>query len=146
MRRSYNRAYAHFIWATWERQHTIDSRVRDLVYPAIITECNKQKCCVEAIGGVEDHVHLIVHLSSIASFSSLMKAVKGSSSHLVTEVYPSLFFKWQGGYGVETISPEALPNAIRYVQDQQRRHKSKHIEECWETIDVDDEEECGDLA
>lgn len=139
MRRNYNRAYVHFIWATWDRRPLISDEVRDLVYPVILEECSKLKCRVEALGGTIDHVHLLVHFSSIASFAALMKAVKGSSSHLVTERLPSIFFKWQGAYGVESVSPEGLLDAIRYVQNQAQRHHDDRLETRWETIDVEDD-------
>ncbi len=97
------------------------------------------KCRVEALGGVSDHVHLIIHFASTASFAELMKAVKGSSSHLVTQRYPSIYFKWQGAYGVESVDPEGLPAVIRYVQDQDARHRDNQLDARWETIDINDE-------
>jgi putative transposase len=139
MRRNYNRAYLHFIWATWDRLPALTPDVRDLVYPVILAECAKQNCRVEALGGVANHVHLVVHFSATASIAGLMKAVKGASSHLVTQKMPSHFFKWQGAYGVESVEPEGLPAVIQYVQDQEKHHRDHRLETRWETIDIDNE-------
>ena len=139
MRRNYNRAYLHFIWATWDRLPLISPEVRDQVYPAILSEFEKMHCRVEALGGLADHVHLVVHFGSTPSFAEFMKAVKGSSSHLATQLFPSLYFKWQGAYGVESVDPDALPVAIRYVQDQAKNHDEGRLIERWETINIDDD-------
>jgi len=141
MRRNYNRAYLHFVWATWDRQPLLMPAVRDFVYPIILSECAKQKCRVEAIGGVEDHIHLVVHFSPTASFASLMKATKGASSNAATDRFPELFFKWQGAYGVESVSPDGLPAVIRYVQRQREHHADDLLQDHWERTDTELDEE-----
>lgn len=59
-----------------------------------------------ALGGIEDHVHLLIQLPFTTSVADLMHQVKGGSSYLVThELRPGEFFKWQGSYGAVSVSP-----------------------------------------
>ncbi len=53
-----------------------------MVYGAIVHQCEALKCTVIAIGGIEDHVHLLVGFPPTLAVSELVKKVKGTSSHL----------------------------------------------------------------
>ena len=53
-----------------------------------------------AVGGVENHVHLLVKLHSTISVADLVKELKGSSSHLIThEIAPDEFFSGRAVMG-----------------------------------------------
>jgi putative transposase len=64
MRSNYTQLYLHYVWATWDRLPLITLDIQKLVYAAIIRECEQLKCTVIAIGGVEDHVHLLTGFSN----------------------------------------------------------------------------------
>ena len=82
------------------------------------------KADVLAIGGVADHVHLLVRLHPAVAVSDLVKRVKGSSSHLVTQrLQPGEFFKWQGAYGAFTVSKAEAQKVIDYISNQEEHHR-----------------------
>jgi REP element-mobilizing transposase RayT len=113
----------HFVWATWDRLPLLKGATRDAVDNAIQAKCAALKCPVEALGGVEDHVHLAVQLAATVSVAALAKEVKGASSHLVThEIAPDAFFRWQGSYGAFSFAPGDLPRIVRYIENQGKRH------------------------
>lgn len=94
MRASFTELYIHLVWATWDRQPLITPEIEPRLYAAIAANCRDLKCQPLAIGGVADHVHLLVRLHPAVAVSILVKQVKGSSSHLVTHVLqPGKFFK-----------------------------------------------------
>jgi putative transposase len=133
MRGMLNRAYLHFVWATWDRLPLLTPERRERVYAAIKAKCDELGCTVYAIGGIEDHVHLIVQLSPTLPFFKLIKDAKGASSHLAThELDRDAFFKWQGGYAVFAVCPENLERAIRYVRNQEQHHREGNIIPEWE--------------
>ena len=104
MRGNFTQLYLHYVWATWDRLPLITPDVQKLVYAAIVGECERLKCTVIAIGGVEDHVHLLTGFPTTVSVSEVIKQIKGNSSHFIThEVKPDEFFKWQGSYGAFTV-------------------------------------------
>ncbi len=109
------------VWATWDRLPLITEAIEPRLYAAIATKCRKLKCEPIAIGGIEDHVHLLTRLHTTVAIATLAKEVKGASSHLVThEITPDDFFKWQGAYGAFTIRKSEVPQVKAYILKHQR--------------------------
>jgi putative transposase len=133
MRGNFTQLYLHYVWATWDRLPLIIPEIQESVYAAIIRECEQLKCTVIAIGGVEDHVHLLTGFPPTVSVSEMIKQIKGSSSHFVNyEVKRGDFFKWQGSYGAFTVSQDAIDNVANYIRNQARHHSEKSIIPLWE--------------
>ncbi len=121
---TYARVYAHLVWSTWDRLPLIHGEIEGAVYACIRDSAAGVGADVIAIGGVADHVHVLVRYPPTLAISHLVKRMKGASSHLVTQVVsPGEFFKWQGGYGVLSVSERNVPSVTAYVLDQKRRHR-----------------------
>ncbi len=60
MRAPYTQLYPHCVWATWDRLPLITPNIEGRLYAAIAAKCLELKCDMIAIGGIEDHVHLLV--------------------------------------------------------------------------------------
>jgi hypothetical protein len=133
MRANFTQLYLHYVWATWDRLPLIIPEIQQLVYAAIIKECEELKCTVIAIGGIEDHVHLLTGFPTTVSVSEVIKQAKGSSSHFINhEIKPKEFFKWQGSYGAFTVSYDAIDNVANYIRNQQIHHQEKSLISTWE--------------
>ncbi|MEM9216158.1 MAG: IS200/IS605 family transposase [Cyanobacteria bacterium P01_F01_bin.150] len=133
MRSTYTQLYVHCVWATWDRLPLITPEIRETVYAAIIRDCTTMKCTVIAVGGVADHVHLLVGHPPTLAVSKLMKQVKGSSSHLVTHaIQPHKFFKWQYAYGAFSVSHQELDTVATYIRHQEQHHALKSLYPHWE--------------
>jgi REP element-mobilizing transposase RayT len=75
------------------------------------------------IGGVEDHIHLIVSIPPKIAIAEFVKKIKGSSSRLLNNIKnDALQFSWQEGYGVFSLGSKQLDRAIAYVQHQKEHH------------------------
>jgi len=123
MRGPYTELYLHYVWATWDMLPIITHDVERRVYACIASKCREMKCEPLAIGGIEDHIHLLVSFPASVSPSVLVGEVKGASSHLVShEIHPGTFFRWQGAYGAFTIGKSALPAVIAYIENQKTHH------------------------
>jgi len=120
---------------------TVESRL----YAAIAEKCRKLKCVPLAIGGIDDHVHLLVRLHTTVAIATLVKEVKGSSSHLVTHaITPGEFFKWQGSYGAFTLRKEEVPKVEVYIKRQKEHHAAGTVWNLWEQTTIPDGENEGD--
>jgi putative transposase len=138
MREPYHQLYVHLIWATWDRLPLLTPERRKIVYAAIQAECTRLKTELIALGGIEDHVHLLVRYAPSLSISELVKQVKGASSHLMThDVDTDAFFKWQGGYMAYSISKSEAPRIRDYIQRQQEHHRNKTL---WPDAEMASEE------
>ena len=142
MRAPYTQLYLHVVWATWDRLALVTDDLEQGVYAAIRAKCDELKCPSISIGGMPDHVHLLVRLNSAVSVADLVKGVKGSSSHLVTHrIEPIEFFKWQGGYGAFTLAKDDVSAVATYILRQKQHHASGNLLDEWEQTQTENSDE-----
>ena len=125
MRAPYTQLYLHAVWATWDRLPRITPAVQPQVFAAIQAQSQKVAVDILTIGGVADHVHVLLRYPNTKTVADIIKALKGGSSHLVSQVMrlPDPF-RWQGGYGAFTVSKSAVPKVRDYILRQEQHHRS----------------------
>ena len=136
MRRAGIAIYVHFVWATWDRLPLLTADIERRIHHAIAAKCTELGGELIALGGVADHVHLLVGLPATISLAEFIGSVKGASSHLAThEALPGgAFFKWQGAYGAVSVSPHLLPQVTAYIAHQKQHHADKTLNPEWEHL------------
>jgi hypothetical protein len=83
----------------------------------------------EAIGGVEDHVHLLTSLRTTQAPADLTRELKKASSIWIAENWER-GFAWQEGYAVFTVSWTHVAAVRRYIAGQEAHHaKLSFVEE-----------------
>jgi putative transposase len=133
MRRNFTQLYVHLIWATWDRLPLITPNLKEQIYNVISYECKQLGCSVVAIGGIEDHVHLLTGFPANVSISELVKQIKGSSSHCVmNQIQPNKFFKWQGSYAAFSVNHQDLNAITPCIQNQTTHHQQQTLIPNWE--------------
>ena len=83
----------------------------------------------EAIGGTEDHVHLLVGLRATHALASFVQDIKQTSSRWVHEVIGVNNFAWQPGYGAFTVSVSNCDGVKKYIANQAEHHRGKSFQE-----------------
>jgi hypothetical protein len=83
----------------------------------------------EAVGGVADHVHLLVGLRATARLADVVRDVKAVSSRWVHEEIGDRAFSWQEGYGAFTVSASQLDTVREYVAKQEEHHRKRTFQE-----------------
>ena len=135
MRQPYTQLYLHLVWSTWDRMPLITPALRQPIYGCICEQVKKHRCEPLAVGGIDDHVHLLVRFQPMARISEVVQHAKGASSHLVTQVLdPGGFFKWQGYYGAFTVSKRQVPHVRDYILRQEEHHRTGAIHASVEPI------------
>jgi len=120
--------YIHLAWATWERAPLLVGELERGVHSGISTIAEGLKAKVIAVGGIEDHVHLLVQLPSPLSAAILARRAKGASAHLANHTLAiGSSFKWQPGYGSVSVSPSYLNQVARYIANQRQHHANNTI-------------------
>jgi REP element-mobilizing transposase RayT len=77
-----------------------------------------------AIGGVADHVHVLLSLSRTASVSKAVQLLKAGSSKWVNENFsPRERFSWQEGFGAFSIGLSQRERTVAYIHAQAEHHK-----------------------
>ena len=123
----------HIVFSTKYRKRTLTTGLQSQTYQYIAGIIKNKGGQLLDIGGVEDHVHLLVRLPATLAPSLFVKHVKGSSAHLATHmVAPDRFFKWQGSYAAFSISSNDLDRLCAYITHQKEHHRRGTIIPEWE--------------
>jgi putative transposase len=128
MRSPWTQLYLHLVWATWQRAPLLAEPLRSEAYDLIQADCTRLRAAVLAIGGIEDHVHLLVRMPATIAPAMLVKQVKGSSAHAINHasgIYQT--FRWQGGYGAFSVSKRHVPIISDYVLNQEEHHREQRL-------------------
>jgi REP element-mobilizing transposase RayT len=142
MREPFTQLYLHLVWATWDRLPLITPDIEARLYGAFVEKCRELKCLFIRGGGMDDHVHLLVRLHTTVAVATLVKEIKGSSSHLMNHaIRPNEMFKWQGAYGAFTLAKAEAPIVKDYIMRQKEHHKANTLIAGWERSEIRDEEE-----
>lgn len=135
MAQSWSQVFLHFVWATLRREPVLTEDLRRQVFQVIAAKCREVHCEPIAVGGTEDHVHVLLHVPPIMAPAELMKTLKGSTSHLIThQLQTGLNFRWQSGYGVLSVSKKHVPAVQAYILNQEARHREGKTSPFLETI------------
>ena len=128
MRSNFTQLYLHLVWATMERMPLLTPELRPRVYAVIQRQISTLNSEVVAIGGMEDHVHVLLRFPTTVTVSTLAGRIKGASSHFVTQVLGRHdLFRWQGGYGAFTISKTGVARVRDYILNQEERHRIGNV-------------------
>lgn len=119
----------HVVFSTKERRPFIkeewESRLHSFMAGCIRTEGGKPL----AIGGVADHVHLLIGLRSTHQLAAVVKAVKVTSTRWVHQTIGKRTFCWQTGYGAFTVSPSQVQTVLQYIERQEIHHSKMSFKE-----------------
>ena len=115
----------HFIWSTKNRIPYLEKSIRPSLYTELSRVICENKGNVYAIGGIEDHVHLLVEVPKDKALSDLVRDIKSAGTQLLIKKDP--LFEWQIGFGAFSISLPSLDIVKQYIQNQEEHHKSKTV-------------------
>ena len=82
------------------------------------------------IGGIEDHVHLLLGAPASLAPSKIAQLIKGGSSAWIHDTFPNMKgFAWQDGYGVFSVSKSNIPGVVEYIRGQREHHRTRTFQE-----------------
>jgi REP element-mobilizing transposase RayT len=83
-----------------------------------------------AIGGVKDHVHLLLSIPSTMNIAKAMQLIKGGSSKWIHDTFPEhRGFEWQEGYSAFSVGISQVPDTKSYIANQREHHRIKSFQE-----------------
>ncbi|MFM8357061.1 MAG: IS200/IS605 family transposase, partial [Verrucomicrobiota bacterium] len=119
----------HLIFATKNRQPLIADSWRARFHEYLGGIVAGLDGTPQGVGGVADHVHLLVGLKPTHCLSDFMRELKKASTLWVKEELGVAMFAWQEGYGAFTVSASGR-NAVRdYIARQEEHHRRRTFRE-----------------
>jgi REP element-mobilizing transposase RayT len=123
------------VFSTKDRRPIIDADLRERLWPFLGGIARQNKMRALEIGGVEDHVHLLLSLPATMPIAKAMQLIKGGSSKWVHETFPEQrLFAWQVKYGAFSVSASQLDTVVRYIQGQEEHHRKQTFKEEFVTL------------
>jgi REP element-mobilizing transposase RayT len=134
MSHTYSQLLYHVVFSTKFRERLIVPELRDRLHPYMVGVVRNKRGDIPAIGGMPEHVHLLVRLKPHFSLSRLVGSVKANSSRFVREEIGLRDFAWQEGFSAFSVSQSGAAAVWRYIQRQEEHHRRRSFEKEWVTL------------
>jgi REP element-mobilizing transposase RayT len=136
----------HVIFSTKNRESWIHQDIEQRVWSYLGGIARENDIKALLVGGIENHVHLLLGIPASISVSKALQLIKGGSSGWMKETFPGLSkFAWQDGYGAFTVSKSQIAEVEEYIRTQREHHRVKTFEEEYRAFldkhEIDYEEE-----
>ena len=129
----YHEMYFHVNWHCHGNHGLITPGVEPLLYEAIRDYCHRYHgVSLLAVGGTQNHIHMVIQAEPAVCLSDLVGKVKGFSSHEINQKVGAKTLQWQKGYGIETFAKRNLAAMTRYVERQKEHHARGTVNETLE--------------
>ena len=121
MSHTYSQNVVHVVFSTKGRHKTIDREFRPQLWAYVTGICLKLDIYVHSVGGMEDHVHLLIQIPPVLTLAKAVATIKANSSRWANDEGHKL--AWQEGYAAFSVSASAIPVVILYIRNQEEHHK-----------------------
>jgi len=120
------------VFSTKDRRNSIPKEWQPRLWSYLGGICRNHEMIPIAIGGTENHAHLLLVLPSTLSLAKAVALLKANSSKWMGE--QGCKFSWQEGYGAFSVSVSNLERVIQYIQNQESHHRKTKFEDEFRAI------------
>jgi REP element-mobilizing transposase RayT len=121
MSHSYAQNHIHLVFSTKNREKLLARDFLPCLWSYTAGVCKNHDLLTFAVGGMEDHIHLLFRLPPTMALAEAVKLVKTNSSKWITE--QGKRFAWQEGYGAFSVSSSNVSSVIKYIDNQEAHHR-----------------------
>ena len=130
MAQSLNKTLIHIVFSTKNRTPVLAKPVQLGLYPYMVGIAETIRCKILSVGGIDDHVHILISLAKTISVADMVQEIKRGSSRWITRSIPELSdFSWQAGYGTFSIGQSQVATVAKYIESQKKHHQKMTFQE-----------------
>lgn len=118
----------HLVFSTKDRISMIHTEWRNDLHSYLGGIIKNLQGVPVKIGGIEDHVHLLIGLKATHCLADVLREIKKGSSEWVHNELSKKMFSWQPGYAAFTVSPTSILSVSKYIENQEEHHKKKNFQ------------------
>lgn len=112
----------HVVWCPKYRRSVLVGGVDEALKRIVVEICEARDAQIIEMEVMPDHVHLLVGIDPQFGVHKLIKEIKGRSSRLLRESFPSLRSRlptlWTNSYFVATVGGAPLDVIKQYIEQQ----------------------------
>src|SRR2546426_5109937 len=121
---TYLSLHYHLVFGTKNRTQSIEPAWRPRLHEYLGGTVRGLDGFPQGVGGVEDHVHLLVGLRATHCLADFMQEMKKASSVWAAEKHEQMF-SWQEGYSAFSVSWTHIEAVRKYIANQEEHHKKR---------------------
>jgi REP element-mobilizing transposase RayT len=130
MANTFYRMHCHLVFSTKSRRPFLQGEAKSRVWAYLGGISNENGVKPVAIGGMDDHVHLLLEIPPKYAPSKIVQVLKGGSSKWIHDTFLELrAFGWQDGYGLFAVSKSNVSDVIEYITHQEEHHRQRTFED-----------------
>lgn len=128
MGHTYSCTFVHCVFSTKERRNLIPPELQSELWACIGGVARFHGMKALAVGGIEDHAHVLLSLPATMPVAKAVQTIKPVSSKWMREERGCRSFAWQEGYGAFSIGMAQTEAAIAYIAGQQQHHRKRDFQ------------------
>jgi putative transposase len=118
----------HLVFSTKLRRPLLTPEIRPRVYEYVGGLVRAEGGSLTQIGGVEDHVHLLLKLKPTHTVADFVRVLKANSSKWINdERLTEERFAWQEGYSIFSVSQSQVETVLQYLRRQEDHHAARSL-------------------
>lgn len=142
-RNVYSEINLHIVWHTKKNAPVLIDMIENRTHHYLQRRVLKTAGVLfHAIGGTENHVHLVASVPPTLNIAEWIGELKGASSHYINhEIANRKLLEWQSGYGVVSFGSKDLEWVVDYARNQKQHHARGTTHSRLEQIEAEAAEE-----
>ena len=130
MANTFTQLQIHVVFSVQNRTPSLKTTWRNRLFEYMTGIIQNHGHKLLQIGGVEDHVHILIGMQPTEALSELIMEVKRDSCKWINgQKFVKGHFYWQEGYGAFSVSSTAVTKVCGYIAHQEEHHKGITYEE-----------------
>jgi REP element-mobilizing transposase RayT len=125
----------HVVFSTKERRRSLSPDLQQRLWPYLGGIAREHGMKAIAVGGIEDHVHILLSLPSTLAIAKAVQLIKGASSIWIHATFPEhRNVYWQEGYGAFSVGVSQIDDTVRYILNQAEHHRTVSFQDEFRAI------------
>lgn len=124
MRKASSQILVHYLFSTLNQRKWITSDLQPRLWVNLGKIARENSMHALAIGGTDDHVHLLLAIPSEMTVVAAVEKLKEKSLEWIHQQFPLYrYFAWQRGYGAFSVSVSRKDVVVEYIKNQKLHHQ-----------------------
>lgn len=120
----------HVVLGTRKQQKYLSPDVRKQLFSYLAIVGKSKSLKIIALGGGDDHVHILMAIPPKISIESAVLPLKYSSTTWLRQNFTFLrSFDWSSDFAAFSIGRSQLDSTLQYIENQEQYHQKKSFQE-----------------